>query len=153
MNWKKWNPLNWLPDGNEDSPSLLSSEVDGLLHGWLRGMGWPTLAPGFAGDTGASMPRLLRRGVELAETPGTYEFRIAAPGLEWEDLKLRVEDDKLVVHGARQGTAEAENGYRFFSRAIPLPRDAAGEILSATLQNGRLTVTLPRGHDGALVKV
>lgn len=99
------------------------------------------------------MPHLLRKRVELTENLRTYQLRVDLPGLEWEDLKLRVEGDTLFVNSAKQEVNEEGSGYRLFCRAIPLPRDADGNILSARLQDGRLTVTLPRGHDSALVAV
>ncbi|QJT10374.1 Hsp20/alpha crystallin family protein [Oceanidesulfovibrio marinus] len=87
--------------------------------------------------------------IELKETDTAYVIFAELPGFKNEDIDVSLEDNVLTIRAEKKHdeTAEgeryhfSERGYGEFSRAIRLPRHAAGEA-SAHLENGILTLTI-----------
>ena len=86
------------------------------------------------------------------ELDGRGLVRVTAelPGLEEEDVELRVEDNVLILRGEKRTEVEdaerqySERSYGRFERHIGLPAEVDEERASATFRNGVLTVTLPK---------
>jgi HSP20 family protein len=74
------------------------------------------------------------------------------PGVKKEDLKLTVEDGTLTLSGIRPEHEMPEKSRWLrnelwrgsFSRSIELPHDVKTEAITASLENGILTVELPK---------
>lgn len=72
------------------------------------------------------------------------------PGLSREDVRVEVQDQRLVISGERRtqnerregGFYHSERSYGSFSRAIPLPENANLESASASFENGVLRVEI-----------
>ena len=92
--------------------------------------------------------------IEVFERDQTLVVRAELPGLEREDVRVRVQDDSLMIEGERrsdmesrrEGYYESEWSYGRFSRRIPLPAGADPDQVRAQFRNGILEVTvgLPR---------
>jgi HSP20 family protein len=76
---------------------------------------------------------------------------LEVPGLSEGDVSVSVEEDALVVRGERK--VEVPEGYKVhlrerapvaFTRKLPLPARVDADGVSAALENGVLTVTLPK---------
>jgi HSP20 family protein len=76
------------------------------------------------------------------------------PGLTEKDLQLQLTQDVLTVSGERK--SDAPEGYSVhrqerqparFSRSFTLPYKVVGDSITATLENGVLTVTLPKAPE------
>ena len=75
-------------------------------------------------------------------------------GLDKDDLKLSVMDQKLILEGTRKAEQLKENetyhrqerGLGDFRRTIQLPFSVDENKISAQFKNGVLTVTLPRAE-------
>ncbi len=74
------------------------------------------------------------------------------PGVEKKDIDLRVRDDMLEIRAEcgkeseekEEGFFRKERTYSSFSRAVSLPSNVTDEGATAKLENGVLTVTLPK---------
>jgi HSP20 family protein len=74
------------------------------------------------------------------------------PGLAPENIDVQVENDVLTVRGERKYENEEENaGYRrversygSFARSFVLPKGTNPDSIEAQVENGVLTVTIPK---------
>lgn len=97
------------------------------------------------------MPEEWVPDMDIFESAGKVVIRADLPGTKREDIQVRVEGDRLIVHGHREKTEEVkEKGYYHnerrtgaFTRAIPLPAGFNPEAIEATYNNGLLEVTIP----------
>jgi HSP20 family protein len=88
------------------------------------------------------------------ETKEAFVVKADVPGLAQQDVSVTVEDDVLVLRGERKVDAPA--GYRAhvheraaiaFTRRLPLTARVDANAVTATLEHGVLTVTLPKAKD------
>ncbi|KAF7065951.1 hypothetical protein CFC21_072015 [Triticum aestivum] len=93
--------------------------------------------------------------VDWKETPEAHVFKADLPGVKKEEVKVEVEDGNvLVVSGERTKEEEDKNDkwHRVerssgkFVRRFRLPEDAKVEEVKAGLENGVLTVTVPKAE-------
>lgn len=90
--------------------------------------------------------------VNVIERPDDYRLEVAAPGMNKEDFRVEVDNGVLSISGERREERKDENEnlarrefyYGSFRRAFTLPDGADPNKVSATYQNGILTVTLPK---------
>jgi HSP20 family protein len=88
------------------------------------------------------------------ETKEAFVVRAEVAGLAEGDVSVSMEDDALVVRGERKG--EVPDGYKVhlrerasiaFTRKLPLPGRVDANAVTATLEHGVLTVTLPKAKE------
>ena len=80
-----------------------------------------------------------------------------------DEVTVKVEERKIVVTGERKEESReekedlltVERRYGSFYRAIPLPENATGEGIDAKINNGVLTINIPKTKKAAakVVKV
>ncbi|KAK9165697.1 hypothetical protein Scep_000888 [Stephania cephalantha] len=98
--------------------------------------------------------KLLRTHVDWRETPETHVIRADLPGVKREEVKVQlVEDDNVLeISGERKEEREegsdtwhrAERRRGMFSRRFRLPENASADGISCVLEDGVLTVTVPK---------
>jgi HSP20 family protein len=82
-------------------------------------------------------------------------------GIRPEDIDIAINNDMVTIRGSRQKSSEAqEEDYLFqecywggFSRSIILPQAVKADKVKATLENGILTIRLPKAPPVEKVKV
>ena len=107
---------------------------------------WPALRPRPIAEAEAYLP-----AIDVFEKDNRLVTRIDLPGMNKEDVKVEIDNGRLVIAGERKNEAEekAENFYRCertygnFYRAIPLPDGARVEDVKATFAAGVLEVSIP----------
>lgn len=93
-----------------------------------------------------------RISIDLADRGGEFVATADVPGFEKDEIDVRVTGDTLSIEAEREEEREAEdetyirNERRSQSmrRSIRLPEPVEEEDVSATYQNGVLTITLPK---------
>jgi HSP20 family protein len=92
--------------------------------------------------------------VDLKETEKDFVLRVELPGLRKEDLSIEITDERVTLQGERKEEQEGatvcyrcrESQYGAFRRVIEMPQQIVPENARARLENGVLSVTLPKAE-------
>lgn len=91
---------------------------------------------------GAHVPA--RLATDVYEDADNFYARFEIPGVKKEDVKLELHDRMLTVTAEkREKSGEDEQSYSL-SRSVSVPDSVAEDRISAKLENGLLTVILPK---------
>lgn len=90
--------------------------------------------------------------VDILEEADSVRIMAELPGVRPENVKISVEGNVLTIRGEKQQTAETrtervhryERTYGTFERSFTVPESVDIERISASYENGVLTVTLPK---------
>jgi len=151
MNLQKMSPWNWFTNENErvadylpatrnDPFSRMHREMDRMFEDFLGGVR----------PAGAEL--LLRPSVDIAESRKEYRVSVEVPGIDPEEIDLRVEGDALIVSGEKRQESEQEEegfhrierSYGEFRRVLALPDDADPDNIGADFKNGVLKIRIPK---------
>ena len=132
--------VRWEPRGVLD----LRDDIDRIFNRF-----WRRQEPGEALPTTASYPT-----VDIAEREDTYEVRSDLPGVTRDDVKVKITNNVLTLSGQRKSEKKegadgesyhrVERTYGSFTRSFSLPSPVDESEITATYQNGVLTVALPK---------
>ncbi|WIV67677.1 Hsp20/alpha crystallin family protein [Natrialbaceae archaeon AArc-T1-2] len=135
--------------GLEELFEQMSRQFENAARSWDReeegGLERPE-----TGDGGSNAMDLLDRGDEFVVT-------IDVPGYETDDLEVRLAGETLRVSGEHRETRdEREEAYvrrerhvQSFDRRVRIPEPVDVDDVDATVDNGVLTVTLPKADPTA----
>ena len=105
----------------------------------------------FPGETSA----FVSTRVDWKETPEAHVLKADLPGLKKEEVKVEIEDDRVLqISGERNVEKEDKNDkwHRVerssgkFMRRFRLPENAKMDQVKASMENGVLTVTVPKAE-------
>ncbi|CAI9288059.1 unnamed protein product [Lactuca saligna] len=91
--------------------------------------------------------------VDWKETPQAHIFTVDLPGLKKEEVKVEVEEGRILkISGERSSEKEektdkwhrVERSSGKFQRSFRLPENAKVDEMKASMENGVLTVTVPK---------
>jgi HSP20 family protein len=93
--------------------------------------------------------------VDMYETEKDVVVKMSLPGVSPDDVDITVQGDVLTVKGeTKEEKKEEKKGYIFqerrygsFSRAVTLPEGLKTGEAEATLENGVLTLRIPRSEE------
>ena len=128
-----WDPFEGFPFGSVSSSSLFPS--------------FPRTSSETAAFAGAR--------IDWKETPEAHVFKADLPGVKKEEVKVEVEDGNVLVISGQRSKEEEDKNDRWhrverssgqFMRRFRLPEDAKVEQVKAGLENGVLTVTVPKAE-------
>jgi len=87
------------------------------------------------------------------ENGDTFEIRVEVPGIEKDDLNVKIQGNYLEISGSRTNIApdgykihRSERGENSFSRSFTLPSDVDSEKAEANLRDGILYLMLPKSE-------
>lgn len=107
-------------------------------------------------STARDMAAFTNARVDWKETPEAHVFKADLPGLKKEEVKVEVEDKNILqISGERSKENEEKNDkwHRVerasgkFMRRFRLPENAKMEEVKATMENGVLTVMVPKSPE------
>ena len=91
--------------------------------------------------------------MDLHENDKSYEMKVDIPGMKKEDIKLTTEENKLVIEGERKDEKKddkchfVERHFGSFHREVCLPVNAEMDKISASYENGVLSVSVPKKEE------
>lgn len=93
--------------------------------------------------------------VDVYEDKDNTYVRAELPGVSRDDINVEMVEDYLTITAARKNTGanEQEEASFSFSRSITLPDDVQADKVSASYENGILTVTLPKREEAKPRKI
>ena len=115
----------------------------------------PDIFNDFFDNTWMERPKATCPAINVLETPDAYQLELAAPGMTKADFDIHLDEDgDLVINMEKKVDAkhEQEKGhyvrrefsYSKFQQTMLLPEDSDREKISAKVENGVLTVNLPK---------
>jgi len=125
---------------------------------WDPFQGWPfdrSLTAGQSRSSGAlsETSAFANTRIDWKETPEAHVFKADLPGIKKEEVKVEVEEGRVLqISGERSREQEEKNDkwHRVerssgkFLRRFRLPENAKMEQVKASMENGVLTVTVPK---------
>lgn len=105
-----------------------------------------------------------RIDLDVVEREDAYEVSADLPGFEKDDVDVRLSGRTLRIEAEREereeredeGTYLQQERRRSVSRAVTLPEPVDADAVSASYENGVLTVTVPRAEpvtEGATIEI
>ncbi len=99
--------------------------------------------------------------VDVSETAKEIIVNAEIPGVEAEDIGVKLEGNVLTIKGERQREHEEkeenfhriERSYGLFYRSLRLPSEVDAEKIKATYEKGVLRITIPKAKIGAGKKI
>ncbi|KAA8539649.1 hypothetical protein F0562_026341 [Nyssa sinensis] len=129
------------------------------LDVWDPFEGWPfnnnfrslsnQISHGFPSETAS----FAHANIDWKETPTAHVFKADVPGLKKEEVKVEVEDDRILQISGERNRDQEEKGDTWhrverssgrFMRRFRLPENAKVNQMKAVMENGVLTVTVPK---------
>jgi len=92
---------------------------------------------------------------DIHETDEAFIVQVDLPGVDKDAVKVKFEDDTLIVSGERKHESKAdeknfhrvERMYGNFTRSICMPKEVNADKISASFKNGVLEITLPKSEE------
>jgi HSP20 family protein len=93
--------------------------------------------------------------VDIYENGDSLVLKAEVPGINPDDVEIRVEDNTLYLKGERKFEKEVkeqnfhrvERSYGTFTRTFSLPNSVDADKVSANYQDGVLTLTMPKKEE------
>lgn len=95
--------------------------------------------------------------IDISETDTVFEILAQVPGINKEDIKISLENNRLTISGERKLEKEesgkkyhrVETQYGSFKRSLQLPDSIDSESIKATYENGILAITISKKEEEA----
>jgi HSP20 family protein len=99
--------------------------------------------------------------IDVYQTPKAIVVKSTIAGVKPDAIDISINNDMLTIRGQRQQAQEVrESDYLFrecywgsFSRSIILPVEIQADKIDAELENGVLTVTLPKAKQSKQISI
>lgn len=84
---------------------------------------------------------------DIHEDQDNYYARFEMPGIKKEDVKIELSNNLLTVSAQKKENREGEETSYSLTRSISVPETVKIEAIGAKLEDGILTVTLPKTEE------
>lgn len=90
--------------------------------------------------------------VNISESENNFLIEVAAPGYDKKDFKISFEKDVLTISSEKESKKEEDSVTirkkefycQAFKRSFSLPEEINSDLISASYQNGILTIQIPK---------
>jgi len=135
---------NWAWSRRSLSPATMGdvfADFDEIVDSFLR--------PTYANTVG------FQPSCDVKETKDHYLISFDMPGVKKDDIKIEVQNNRLVIAGERrheaqdesnEATIRHERSYGRFERTFDLPTTVNTEKIEAQYEDGVLNLALPKGE-------
>ena len=100
-----------------------------------------------------ALPRIFGAGqasgfrLDMHQDGDNYFVSAELPGVTKEDINIELDNAVLTISGSRKQKNGESEATTEFSRSLTVGEDVAGDKVQAKLENGILTVTLPKREE------
>lgn len=132
-------------------------EMDRMLDNVRSIVNWnPALSPGWRDQTGVHQLAL-----DLTEDDENVVVKTTIPGVSEDDVDISVSDNILTISAETEDSREEQSKgwhmrelrYGKFARSVQLPTEVNIDKADAEIENGILTITLPKTEPGPVQKI
>ena len=94
-------------------------------------------------------PRERAAGADLYETPEGYAVRLEMPGMNKDSIDVQVEGNQLTIKVSSESGSQEKGDRQVnrYERSLTIPRGVNPESITASSENGILTVILPKAPE------
>lgn len=152
------NATAYTPTTTNDAEDLLDpfstmKDIERQMNSFMaqQSGGFP---PPMPSGMGAIHPGSFNPGYDIKGTEKSYVITFDMPGMDKSKINVEINNGILLVSGERSGETESndkdshiyrqERSFGYFSRSIPLPKDAKPDGIQAKYENGILTVIIEK---------
>ncbi len=101
-----------------------------------------------------------RPTVDISESDKDYRLELTIPGVEKENITIDLKDNFLIISGERKKVEKEstkkylkeETVYGSFKRSFQLPENVDAETITAELNQGVLSIVIPKDEKKVLTK-
>ncbi|KAA8534133.1 hypothetical protein F0562_031674 [Nyssa sinensis] len=133
----------------------LSLDVWDPFEGWPFSSNFRSLSDKIRSSIPSDMALFAHANIDWKETPTAHVFKADVPGLKKEEVKVEVEDDKILQISGERSCEKEEKGDTWhrverssgkFMRRFRLPENAKVDQVKAAMENGLLKSLLRYGE-------
>lgn len=134
-------------------------DINSLFDDAFKNFGFPSLSRNLSSSEFPKFGQLanFNPDINIASDDKEYTITLEAAGLEKKDIELELTDRRLSIKGNKEEESEnkdknfyrIERRYGSFQRVLTLPEDANAGDIKASMQNGLLTIQIPRKESEA----
>jgi HSP20 family protein len=103
----------------------------------------------------AGNPIVWQPPIDIQESEDRYTVHLELPGMKLEDIKIKLEDNRLIIRGEKTRTEEQENAtyhrvervYGTFERSFSLSHAVKSDKIEAIYRDGVLEVMVPKAEE------
>lgn len=115
---------------------------------------FPSFIDGFFKDFPSEKEKTFRPAVNIFENAESFFIEVVAPGRNKEDFKIQLEKNSLSISAEQKEENNEGNTFthrefnlRSLKRSFKLPEDVNKKKISASYDNGILTLSLPKKEE------
>jgi HSP20 family protein len=136
--------MTFAPPHNDESFASLDRK--------RRRIHWDPFLESYLTDVASRLAPTYIPSFDIRESLHTYTLLADLPGVQFEELEIRLQGNRLTIFGERTGAPLgedetvccAERTVGTFSRSFNLPDNIDGDQINAVLNNGVLAIQVPK---------
>ena len=125
------------------NPTLLSNPFEAIVNNLFNSAVGPLFKPG------RRQPSSLKLAADFYEDEDNFFARVELPGVKRDEVNISLDKDLLTI--SYEKGSESEEGESAetvtYKRAIRTPEGIKPDAISAKLEDGLLTLTLPKADE------
>lgn len=126
-----------------NTPSLASNPFEAFFNDPFFGLNAPRLPL----VKFTRQPSTLKLAADFYEDDNAFFARVELPGVKRDEVKIELDKDLLTIAYERKTESDDNAEATSYRRAIRVPEGIKSDAIGAKLEDGILTLTLPKGEE------